>query len=209
MKNWLSKNWYKVFLVVALLIGILIASNRCSEKHIENAVETTDISVLRQYLIDSVVSVELNKKIAEIERIKAVEGKKANYYKQSANNSMNEAKKQKHISDSLQKLIPETDTVCLKTISSKQIEINTLNSVIDKKEKEIKSTEKQYFLCEQQGAYKDTLLINSINYQQRIEKANSELKKQAERSYIEKNGIVIGVAGTSILVILAKVFLFK
>jgi hypothetical protein len=193
------KTAYKIFIIAALVFGCLVLINRCSYKKAEVVNQNTDLSDVRRLITDSIQTANNITLIACIEDVKVQEALKAERYKATAMKYKNAAEKQKVISDSLQKLIPKTDTICIKAIESKQMEIDTLNAVCDELDAEAESYSRQLFLCENQKK----LIAENLNLSKTdLQIANRSIEKLMQsnkRSWFERNKMWIGIVGGSTL----------
>lgn len=167
---------------VVFLLFFFGALDKCSIKKTGQVITTTETADLRHFLTDSLKTVRANEKIAAIEAGKQIEAKNTLKYKANAVYFAKVALNQKHISDSLQNLIPKEDTTCLKTLESKQIEIDNLTDENKNLDSEAESYSKQLYLCESQNVIKDTIIQGKNNYIDQTLQTNIQLKKQLKNT---------------------------
>jgi hypothetical protein len=200
------------FWIISMIVGLglfFLFISKCSTKKADTVITTTETLDLRQRLTDSLTSIIDANKIAEIQAVKAEEAKKTAKYKENAKYFAKIALNQKHISDSLQNLIPETDTTCLKTIASKQKEIEDCENENEQVHNEAENYSNQLYLCEKQSFIKDTIIINKNDYINKSDRVNNDLRKAIKRNFVERNGIVIGGTLATTLILVLKIFIFK
>lgn len=184
MKNFI-KIWWKelIFAVIALVVGIFIIGDSCSEHKAETVVEQTDIRQLRDHLVDSVQSLAIAKQLF-------IEDSIAGYYKQRLqlkDQSISAGKTEiNRLSKRIEKLIVdynENPTIdkCDSALKYQAKQIDVQQAVIDSLDAEAQEW------CELSESYertiilKDTLLNNKTADLLRANNNINQLQKQIKR----------------------------
>lgn len=190
---------------IALILALVYFSiaNSCENKKREKA-KQEEISVFKKNYSDSVRLATNTEKIAYNDSIQAEKAKTVSDSKAKVIKFKNEAEKAKHIADSLRALVPPTDTICLKALAGKDVQLSIKDSTINELDKEAQEYSRMYYTEHSTRLLLDT---NISFYKSDLEFANKnieKLQKQNKRNFFERNGLWIGIAAGAIGVLIVR-----
>jgi len=199
MKNFIKEYYAPVLLIIFIIV---LAIGNSIDKSIKESKAKeqyqTEISAYKRHYNDSVQLSENSKKIAYNDSVQAEKDKSVNSSKAKVSHFKNEAEKQKHISDSLQALVPKADTTCLKTLAGKDLIISTKDSTINELGNEADEYSNMYYTEHSTRLLfenSNSILKTDIDFANRnIEK----LQKSNKRNFFERNALWMGLAAVAI-----------
>lgn len=195
---------YVLLTVVGLSI-LIFTLDRCSSKKANDLNTSTELIDLRRFLADSISSANNNAIIAHNDSMQEKQAIITQQLTTASARLRKGDKERKALSDSLEKLVNRKDTVCIKALSAKNVEIDSLRAECDTITAEAISYSKELFLCEKTSVLKDGSIKLVKSDLQVANNTIEQLKKSNKRNWFERNKLWLGfVAGAGGVLFLSK-----
>ena len=201
------KNSFLIVGAIVIIILLITRFDSCTRNNTNELVTTTELNSKLQAQKDSLETLRLNERIGNFKAGQDKEKKNTVSIQVELDKTKRNYSQVKHRADSLQRLVPESDTTCIKALTAKQAQIDTLDHENVLLDQEAESYSKRLYLCEQQSMVKDTIITNKTSAITETTRINETLINQLRKkdNWFERNKIWIGVvAGATGVFVLTR-----